>query len=229
VLVYRSQHFGEACYLNLQDWSDELQPTNQPKKLTKGGVKRRCQTSSLVRFNHSYILNALLEIVNDALNWNWGFAYANRFASQQKPLTFQARGIAGSGGYPIRQLILHPRILVRWFSWELNPEVLGSFWLKASATWGGSLRLKAFVMGRQAMLLFLLCPVIRLTTEEKHGKPQSGQEVMSWNWEGLYRVAGGEVWRKEPIRMEWGRDWAGLMRRLQAGIRRGAGGGGLNR
>jgi hypothetical protein len=57
----------------------------------------------------------------------------------------------------------------------LNPEVLGSFWLKASATWGGTLRQKASVMGRLAVPLFLFCPDIRLTSEEKHGKPQSGQ------------------------------------------------------
>jgi hypothetical protein len=81
---------------------------SQPsKKLTKGGVRRRCETSSRVRSNHSRVLNALLEMVNDDLNWNWGFAYTAGFASQQKALTFQARGIAdsGGGGYPIRQLI----------------------------------------------------------------------------------------------------------------------------
>jgi hypothetical protein len=41
---------------------------------------------------------------------------------------------------------------------------------------GGSLRLKASVMGRRAVPLFSLCPGIRLTTEEKHEKPQSGRE-----------------------------------------------------
>jgi hypothetical protein len=40
---------------------------------------------------------------------------------------------------------------------------------------GGSLRLKASVMGRRAVPLFSLCPGTRLTTEEEHGKPQSGQ------------------------------------------------------
>jgi hypothetical protein len=40
---------------------------------------------------------------------------------------------------------------------------------------GGSLRLKAFVMGRWAVPLISLCPGIRLTTEEEHGEPQSGQ------------------------------------------------------
>jgi hypothetical protein len=59
------------------------------------------------------------------------------------------------GDYPIRQLILHTRILVGWFSWELNPGVFGSFWLKAS------------VMGRRAVPLFSLCPGIRLTTAKK--------------------------------------------------------------
>jgi hypothetical protein len=42
---------------------------------------------------------------------------------------------------------------------------------------GGSLRLKASVMGRRAVPLFSLCPRIRVTTEEKHGKPQSGQAL----------------------------------------------------
>jgi hypothetical protein len=79
------------------------------------------------------------------------------------------------GDCPIRQLILHTRILVGRISWGLNPEMLGSSWLKASATWGGLLRLKASVMGRRAVPLFSLCPGIRLTTEEKHGKPLSVQ------------------------------------------------------
>jgi hypothetical protein len=57
------------------------------------------------------------------------------------------------GDYPIRQLILHPRILVGWFSWQLNAEVLWSLWLKASATWGGSHRPKASVKGRRAVPL----------------------------------------------------------------------------
>jgi hypothetical protein len=40
------------------------QPT---KKLTKGGVLRKRQTSSLARFNHSCVRNALLEMVRGAL------------------------------------------------------------------------------------------------------------------------------------------------------------------
>jgi hypothetical protein len=55
------------------DWSLRLPTgdcsTNQPtKKLTKGGVKHRRETSSLARFDHSCVRNALLEMVNVALN-----------------------------------------------------------------------------------------------------------------------------------------------------------------
>jgi hypothetical protein len=91
------------------------------------------------------------------------------------------------GDYPIRQLILHPRILVGWFSWEFNPEVLGS------------LRLKASVMRRRAVPLFSSCPGIRLTTEEKHGKPQSGQP----SGQGTARCANLAVF--------WGTASAGLL------------------
>jgi hypothetical protein len=50
-------------------WSRSLVTTtlawlNQPtKKLTKGGVLRKRQTSSLARFNHSCVRDALLEMV----------------------------------------------------------------------------------------------------------------------------------------------------------------------
>jgi hypothetical protein len=43
---------------------NKLQPT---KKLTKGGVLCKQETSSLARFDHSCVWNALLEIVNGAL------------------------------------------------------------------------------------------------------------------------------------------------------------------
>jgi hypothetical protein len=38
------------------------------KKLTTVGVRRRRETSSLIRFNHSCVRKALLEMVNGALN-----------------------------------------------------------------------------------------------------------------------------------------------------------------
>jgi hypothetical protein len=110
-LVGRSQRFREACCLHLLVWNDKLGlrgtkegcRTNQPtERLTKGGDMRRCETSFLVRFNHSCVLNALLEMVNDALNWNWGFAYSNGFALQQKALPFGLGALLIVGDYPIR-------------------------------------------------------------------------------------------------------------------------------
>jgi hypothetical protein len=45
------------------------QPTNQPtnQKATKGGVLCKRETSSLARFDHSCVRNALLEMENGAL------------------------------------------------------------------------------------------------------------------------------------------------------------------
>jgi hypothetical protein len=59
------------------------------------------------------------------------------------------------GDYPIRQLVLYEKD----FGWmvfrELNPEVLGSLWLMASATWGGGIILAESLndWGRRAVSL----------------------------------------------------------------------------
>jgi hypothetical protein len=45
------------------------------------------------------------------------------------------------------------------------------------------------VVGRRAVPLFSLCPGIRLTTEEKHGKTQSGQLSTGGLCPGLYSLA----------------------------------------
>jgi hypothetical protein len=48
--------------------------------------------------------------------------------------------------------------------WELNPEV-GSLWLNASVSFGGSLRLKASMIGcRQAVPLFIYTLAFALLT-----------------------------------------------------------------
>jgi hypothetical protein len=53
-------------------------PLNQPtKKLNKGGVLRKRDTSSLARLDHSCVRNALLEMVNVPSNYNTGCSYAN--------------------------------------------------------------------------------------------------------------------------------------------------------
>jgi hypothetical protein len=64
--------------------------------------------------------------------------------------------------------------------WVLNQEVLGSLWLLASANKrGGSLHLKASKIGEGGRCPFGLYNGICLTTEEEHGKTQSGQPS-SW-------------------------------------------------
>jgi hypothetical protein len=50
-------------------------------------------------------------------------------------------------------------------------------------------------------------------------------EMMSWDLSELYRMAGMGVWRKGLLIWEWGRNWAGPLRRHQAGVRRGVAGG----
>jgi hypothetical protein len=149
---------------------------NQPSKtLTNGGVRRKLETSYLVRFSHSCVINALLEVVNGALKWNCGFAYANGFASQQKALNFQARVTAD-----IRGVTPSDSLSFALGFWLVFPGVehRSVRVVLAEGLWdlgGWSLQLKSSVMGRRAVPLSSLCPDIRLTTEEKHGKPQSGQ------------------------------------------------------
>jgi hypothetical protein len=52
-------------------------------------------------------------------------------------LTFSNKGLLLLvGDYPIRQLDLYEKDFGWMPFWELNPEVLASLWLMASATWG---------------------------------------------------------------------------------------------
>jgi hypothetical protein len=79
--------------------------------------------------------------------------------SRQKALTLRLGTLLVVGDYPSRQLILHTRILVGWFTWELNPEVLGSLWLKAYATWGGGITsAEGLRDGEEGRAPFLIMP-----------------------------------------------------------------------
>jgi hypothetical protein len=55
-------------------------------------------------------------------------------------MTLRLETLLVVGNYPSRELILHTTILVGWFTWELNPEVLGALSRKATATWVGGIR-----------------------------------------------------------------------------------------
>jgi hypothetical protein len=57
----------------------------------------------------------------------------------------------------------------------VEPRSVGVVLAEGLCDLGGTTSAKASVMGRRAVPLFSLCPGIRLTTEKKHGKPQSGQ------------------------------------------------------
>jgi hypothetical protein len=84
------------------------------------------------------------------------------------------------GDYPIRQLVLCGKDFGWMAFWELNPEVLGSLWLKAFATWRGHhFSWRPPWLGKAGSGPFELDTGICLTPEEKHGKPQSGQPS-SW-------------------------------------------------
>jgi hypothetical protein len=73
------------------------------------------------------------------------------FLSWRRALTFSNKWLLLlAGDYLITQLALYEKDFGWMAFWELNPEVLGSLWLLASATWGGggeTLRLKATMMG----------------------------------------------------------------------------------
>jgi hypothetical protein len=59
------------------------------------------------------------------------------FLSWRKALTFSNKILLLVGDYPIRQLVLCEKYFGWMTVWELNPEVLRSLRLMASATWGG--------------------------------------------------------------------------------------------
>jgi hypothetical protein len=90
-------------------------------------------------------------------------------------LTFQTRDIAASGVYPIRQLLLYQKD----FGWMaflgVEPRSVEVALAEGLCDLGKgeSLFLKASVIGEAGRAPFELYPDICLTTEEKHGKPQS--------------------------------------------------------
>jgi hypothetical protein len=62
--------------------------------------------------------------------------------------------------------------------WELNPEEKGSLWFKVPVTWRGAILAEGLHdWETRAEPLVQLYPGIFLTTEETHGKPQSGNQL----------------------------------------------------
>jgi hypothetical protein len=153
--------------------SKPCQPT---KKLNKGGVLRKRRTSSLARFNHSCVRNALLEMVRVSLKLKRGCAYANGVFVAAEDLDIFRLGVVATGGRLSHQATC-PLWKGFWLMavWGLNPEVLWSLWLMASATWGGNhFSWRPPWLGKPGRAPSELYPGICLRTEERHGKPQSG-------------------------------------------------------
>jgi hypothetical protein len=66
--------------------------TGKPtKKITKGRVKRRREASFLARLGHSCVRNALLEMVDGALNYNGGRTLTGLLSWPNAALTCQTR------------------------------------------------------------------------------------------------------------------------------------------
>jgi hypothetical protein len=123
---------------------------NQPtKKLTKGGVLRKRHTSSLARFDHSCVRNALLEMVKGALKLQRGVCLRKRDIRRGgRPWLFQTRGccywweIVPSGNVPFVK-----NILVGWLSEVWTQKYWDRFGWWPLRLGGKSLQLKASMIG----------------------------------------------------------------------------------
>jgi hypothetical protein len=96
----RTIHLFTVYTLPLPTRNDTDLSTNQPtKKLTKGGVLRKRETSSLARFDHSCVRSALLEMVNGALKLyiTGGVLTLTGFLSWWKAWTFSNQGFVTGG------------------------------------------------------------------------------------------------------------------------------------
>jgi hypothetical protein len=101
------------------------------------------------------------------------------YLSRRKALTFSDKGLLLLvGDRPISQRVLCKKDFDWMALWGLNPEVLGSLWLMASATWGGNhFSWRPPWLGKAGRAPFELYPGICLTTEEKHEKLSQGSRV----------------------------------------------------
>jgi hypothetical protein len=85
-------------------------------------------------------------MVNIALNYNGGNMLRQRGFVVAEGLDLSNYAILLLvGDYAIRQLVLYEKDIGSMAFWELDSEVLGKFWLMASASW--ALWLKAFMIG----------------------------------------------------------------------------------
>jgi hypothetical protein len=109
-------------------------------------------------FDHSCVGNALTRSVKRCLKTiTGGVLTPTGFLSRQKALTFSNQVLLLLVGYyRIRQFVLCEKDFGWMALWELIPEVLGSLWLMASATWDGGITSAEGLhdWGRRAVPLF---------------------------------------------------------------------------
>jgi hypothetical protein len=91
------KRFGEHCSCRLQD--ECMMITNQPEKLTKSVVKRKRETSSLARLDHSCSPNALLDMVDGTKNVTRTLLMPTGFLSWRRPPLFRLGSIATCGRF----------------------------------------------------------------------------------------------------------------------------------
>jgi hypothetical protein len=153
-------------------------PPQSTKTLPKGGILRKRETSSLARFDHSCIRNALLEIVKGTLKRGGGGgegAYAKGILAVVEFLDFFKLGMIATGGR-----LSHQATCPLWNGFWLD----GFLWVELGSVGitladglcdlgDKSLCLKASMTGEDGPCPFLN-PGICLTTEKIYGKPQSG-------------------------------------------------------
>jgi hypothetical protein len=150
--------------------------TTPTKKLTKGGVKDKRETTYPVRTDHSWVRNALLEMVNG------GTLTLTRFLSRRNSLTFWNYGLLLLADYHIARLPIQTdvgRIALR----QLNIQELRS--LQLMPLWifflgGVSLSLKVSTIREGGSRPFNAYSGICLTGEEQQGKRQGSRVVREY-------------------------------------------------
>jgi hypothetical protein len=79
------------------------------------------------------------------------------------------------GDYPIGQLVLYPKDFGWMVFLRVEPRSVDVALAEGLSVLGGTTSVECLRDGEAGRTPFELCPDIRPTTEEKHGKPQSGQ------------------------------------------------------
>jgi hypothetical protein len=117
-------------------------------------------------------------------------AYVNEIFVVVEGLGFFKQGaLLLVGDYPTRQLVLREKDFGCVALWELNPGVMRSLWLKASAIWGGGTLTEGLHdWGRRAVTLLNYNLAFALQLRKSTENPSQGSRVVGDN--SLGRLGG---------------------------------------